>query len=68
MSKRCPHCGFRVSEPWHEAHGLQKLDRGWVEVGIPVVGRLKVHRQAVAVVYVCLMTNLPFLMVLPSAN
>ncbi len=68
MPKRCPHCGFDVSEPWHESYGLERLDKGWIEAGIPVVGKVRYRRQTVAVVYMCLKTNLPFLMALPSAK
>ncbi|HEV2120622.1 MAG TPA: hypothetical protein VGS11_11050 [Candidatus Bathyarchaeia archaeon] len=68
MKKGCPHCGSSVSESWHESHGLERIDRGWVQAGIPIVGRVKIERQVVAVVYVCLKTNLPFLVALPFAK
>ncbi|MDA4128684.1 MAG: hypothetical protein OK422_04440 [Thaumarchaeota archaeon] len=57
-----------VSDEWHTRFGIERLDRGWVEAGIPVVGRVKVHREALAMVYVCELTNLPFLVVLPGAK
>ncbi len=68
MEKACPHCGHSVGEVRHRHYGIQKLDKGWVEAGIPVVGRVKVRREAVAMVYVCQLTNLPFLVVLPGAK
>jgi len=37
------------------------LDRGWVEVGIPIVGRVNLRRQVVAMVYICGKARLPFL-------
>ncbi len=68
MKTTCPYCGLSVSEPWHESHGLAKLDKGWVEAGIPVVGRVKLQRETIVMVYFCLKTRLPFLMTLPSAK
>ncbi len=47
---------------------MAKLDRGWIEAGIPVVGRIKLQREAIVVVYFCLKAGLPFLMTLPSAK
>lgn len=68
MVKRCPHCGRGVGEPWHESHGLAQVDKGWIEAGIPVVGRIKLQREVIVVVYFCLRTGMPFLMTLPSAK
>ena len=68
MDKKCPHCGKSVGEPWHESHGLTKLEKGWVETGIPVVGKVRFQREAIVVVYFCLKTRMPFLMKLPSAK
>jgi hypothetical protein len=68
QKKLCPHCGEGVGEAWHESNGMTKLDKGWIEARIPVVGRVKFQREAIVVVYFCLKTGLPFLMTLPSAK
>jgi hypothetical protein len=68
MEKSCPYCGAKVREKWHRRYGIQKLDRGSVEGGVPVVGRLTVKREALVMVYVCDLTNLPFLVALERAK
>ncbi|MGP8124694.1 MAG: hypothetical protein ACLQEQ_02350 [Nitrososphaerales archaeon] len=65
MEKTCPRCGFSVGERWYIRYGIQKLDKGWGQVGIPVVGGFKLRRQALVMVYICELTNLPFLVALP---
>ena len=47
---------------------MQKLEKGWVELGLPIVGPVNFHREAVAMIYVCTKTNLPFLVVLPESR
>ena len=68
MEKKCPHCGDEVREVWHKKHGIQKLNRGEGEVGVPVIGRVSVHRETLVVVYVCELTNLPFLVTVDRAR
>jgi hypothetical protein len=68
MEKACPHCGSSVGEEWHRRYGIQRLDRGWVEAGVPVVGRVRVQRETLVMVYICEITNLPFLVALPQAK
>jgi len=68
MGKVCPHCKHEISESWHQGFGLQKLDKGWVEVGIPVVGRINLKREAIVMVYICERTNLPFLVALAETR
>jgi hypothetical protein len=64
MEKKCPHCGSDISERWHKRYGVQKLEKGLVEIGVPVVGKLEVRRETLVMVYVCDLTNLPFLVTL----
>jgi len=66
MEKICPHCGSPVGEKWHHRYGIHKLDKG--EVVIPVVGGFRLRREALVMVYVCELTNLPFLMALLPAK
>ena len=68
MTKTCPHCGSDVKERWHTRYGVQKLDRGSVEGGVPVVGSVTVRRESLVMVYVCELTNLPFLVALDKAK
>lgn len=68
MEKTCPHCGNEVREVWHKRYGIQKLNRGEGEVGVPVVGRVSVRRETLVVVYVCELTNLPFLVTVDRAH
>lgn len=62
LKSACPHYGFGVGEKWHKAYGLQLLEKGWVELGIPAVGRVNLRGQAVTMVYICGKTRLPFLL------
>lgn len=66
--RKYPHCGEAIGERWHESHGLTKLERGWVEAVIPIVGKVRFQREAIVVVYFCLRTRMPFLMTIPSAK
>lgn len=59
--KSCPHCGQDIKERWHHSYGLQKLQRGSGELGVPVIGKVKVRKETLVMVYVCEITNLPFL-------
>jgi hypothetical protein len=68
MTGTCPHCGCSVGKPWHRSFGLEKIDKGWVEVGVPIVGRVNFRREAIAMVYVCEKTRLPFLVILKKAS
>ncbi len=68
MEKSCPHCGYSVSEQWHSRYGIQKLERGWVEAGVYIVGRVKMRRETLVMVYICELTNLPFLVSLEGAR
>ena len=68
MKTTCPHCGSSVSEPWHRSYGLQKIEKGWVELGVQVVGRANFRREAIGMVYMCELANLPFLVVIPDAK
>ena len=61
MKKACPHCGHNVASVWHKEFGIQKLERGAGEIGIPVVGKVSLRKQTLAMVYMCELTNLPFL-------
>jgi hypothetical protein len=67
MRKTCPHCGESIGAPGHDRYGLQKLEKGWVELGLPIVGKANIRREAVAMVYICSKANLPFLVVLPES-
>ncbi len=66
--KVCPHCGHRINESWHHQYGLQKLEKGKVEAGVPVVGSVELRKETVVMVYVCDLTNLPFLVSLEKAK
>lgn len=68
MEKVCPHCGHDIKERWHQRYGVQKLERGSGEIGVPVVGRVQVRREALVMVYVCELTNLPFLVTMGKAK
>jgi hypothetical protein len=68
MEKRCPHCGLGIREAWHQRYGIQKLDKGWAEAGIPFVGRVKFQREILVMVYICGRTNLPFLVALKKTR
>ena len=68
MASICPHCGASVGEPWHRGYGLQKIEKGWVEVGVPVVGRINIKRENLAMVYFCEASRLPFLLVLRAVR
>lgn len=61
MKKSCPHCGHDIGTVWHKQFVIQKLERGAGEIGLPIVGRLQVRRERLVMVYVCELTNLPFL-------
>jgi len=64
----CPHCGHDIKERWHQHYGVQKLERGSGEIGVPVVGKVKLKRETLVMVYVCEITNLPFLVTLTKAK
>jgi len=66
--KLCPHCGHDVKERWHKHYGVQKLERGSGEIGVPVVGKVKLRKETLVMVYVCEITNLPFLVTLAKAR
>lgn len=66
--KVCPHCGHDLKERWHRHYGVQKLDRGSGEVGVPLVGKLELRKEALVMVYVCELTNLPFLVTLAKVR
>lgn len=68
MVKTCPRCGANVGEKWHRRYGVQKLNKGLVEGGVPVVGRTKARRETLVMVYICKLTNLPFLVALENAQ
>jgi hypothetical protein len=68
MQKLCPHCGFGVRETWHKQYGVQKLEKGSVEGGVPIVGKVELRREALVMVYVCELTNLPFLVAMEKAR
>ncbi len=68
MAAVCPHCRCPVAEPWHRSYGLETLEKGWVEVGIPVIGRVNFRRQNVAMVYFCEVSRLPFLVILKTTK
>lgn len=61
MEKRCPHCGTGIRERWHVSYGLQRLEKGSMEAGVPLVGKVGVRRESIVMVYMCELTNLPFL-------
>jgi len=62
--KVCPHCGFDVRERWHKRYGVQKLEKGLGEIGVPVVGKVQLRRETLVMIYVCDLTNLPFMVTL----
>jgi hypothetical protein len=66
--KLCPHCGHDVKERWHKHYGVQKLERGSGEIGVPVVGKVKLRKETLVMVYVCEITNLPFLVTLAKVK
>jgi len=66
--KLCPHCGQGITAVWHKKYGIQKLERGNAEVGVPVVGKVNLRKQTLAVVYMCELTNLPFLVTVEKAR
>jgi hypothetical protein len=68
MKKVCPHCGFGIGETWHKHYGIQKLEKGSVEGGIPVVGKVELRRETLVMVYVCELTNLPFVLAMEKAH
>jgi hypothetical protein len=68
MEKTCPHCSHGISAVWHKKYGIQKLVKGGAELGIPVVGRVGVRKEMLAVVYICELTNLPFLVTVEKAR
>ncbi len=47
---------------------MTKLEKGWIEAGIPVVGKVRFQREKIVMVYFCVRTRMPFLMPLPSAR
>jgi hypothetical protein len=67
-SKVCPHCGQSIGERWHQRYGVQKLERGSGEVGVPVIGSVMLRKETLVMVYVCELTNLPFLVVMEKAK
>jgi hypothetical protein len=68
MEKTCPHCGYSVNEEWHRSHGMQKIEKGSVEGGVPAVGRIEVRRETIVMVYICELTNLPFFLTTEKAQ
>jgi hypothetical protein len=69
MAKKvCPHCGHDLSEKWHRHYGVQKLERGGGEVGVPLIGKVNLRKETLVMVYVCELTNLPFLVTLVKAK
>jgi len=50
MRKKCPHCGGSIGAPGHERYGLEKIEKGWIELGIPVVGRASLRKEAIVMV------------------
>jgi hypothetical protein len=62
--KICSHCGHDLKERWHRHYGVQKLGRGSGEVGVPLVGKMELRKEALVMVYVCELTNLPVLVTL----
>jgi len=47
---------------------VQKLERGSGEIGVPVVGRVKLRKETLVMVYVCEAMNLPFLVTLAKVE
>jgi len=68
MEKLCPRCGHGIEAVWHKKYGIQKLDRGSAEVGVPVVGKVSLRKETLCVVYICELTNLPFLVTVERAR
>jgi hypothetical protein len=68
VKKACPHCHCSVGENWHVPYGVQKLEKGWAEAGLSLVGKLNIKRETLVMVYVCEKTNLPFLVSLEKAR
>jgi len=60
----CPRCGFDIKGRWHKRYGVQQLEKGAVNAGIPIVGSLELRRETLVMVYVCDLTNLPFMVTL----
>ena len=57
-----------MKERWHRHYGVQKLERGSGEIGVPAVGRVKLRKETLVMVYVCEATNLPFLVTLAKVR
>ncbi len=68
MVRVCPHCGQSIASIWHKEYGVQKLERGAGEIGVPVVGKVSLRREMLAMVYMCEVTNLPFLVTVEKAR
>jgi len=47
---------------------VQTLERGSREIGVPGVGRVKLRKETLVMVYVCEITNLPFLVTLAKVR
>ena len=61
-------CEHDVNERWHRHYGVQKLERGSRVIGVPVVGKVKLRKETLVMVYVCEIANLPFLVTLAKVN
>jgi len=57
-----------VKERWHKHYGVQKLERGSGEIRVPVVGKVKLRKETLVMVYVCEITNMPFLVTLAKVG
>lgn len=68
MGKICPHCGHEISAVWHKKYGIQKVERGAAELGVPIIGKINVRKETLCVVYMCELTNLPFLVTVEKAR
>ena len=57
-----------MKERWHKHYGVQKLERGSGEIGVQVVGKVKLRKETLVMVYVCEITNMPFLVTLAKVG
>ena len=57
-----------MKERWHKHYGVQKLERGSGEIRVPVVGKVKLRKETLVMVYVCEITNMPFLVTLAKVG
>ena len=48
--KLCLHCGHDIRERWHQHYGVQKLEKGSEEIGVRMVGKVKLRKEALVMI------------------